>query len=251
MTGAMTLSGQVVDTPAARELLAQALERISRDDCRTIAADCARKSSYVQALLPRGRCAELDEATLRSFLGCVFATRRRADGIVAAAQSSGGLGPLLEELCWGAGAVDRRVDQFVEALSDLSNPELACDLAGEALHHTQPEAYWLLSRWLWNPVHRTGALALVTTDADLVGESPGETYAKVGRALVMVRASVDAAGLLDMGPEPWNLDVLLACVYGVYVYTVTRMRMTQEFNKVIPPLGDLARRILGVHKLNV
>jgi hypothetical protein len=65
----------------------------------------------------------------------------------------------------------------------------------------------------------------------------------------MLRASGDAAGLLDLGPEPWNLDVLLACVYCVYLYTVTRLRMTQEFNKVIPPLPDLARRFLGVHRL--
>ena len=55
--------------------------------------------------------------------------------------------------------------------------------------------------------------------------------------------------IFDLGEEPWNLDVLLACVYCVYLYTITRLRMTQEFNKVIPPLPELVRRILGVHRL--
>ena len=33
---------------------------------------------------------------------------------------------------------------------------------------------------------------------------------------------------------------------AIYLYTVTRLRMTQEFNRVIPPLPDLVRRLLGV-----
>ena len=102
---------------------------------------------------------------------------------------------------------------------------------------------------MWSPRLRTGAVALVTTEADLSGETPGETYLKLGRTLVMLRASAEAGGLLDLGEEPWNLDVLLACVYCVYLYTITRLRMTQEFNKVIPPLPELVRRILGVHRL--
>jgi hypothetical protein len=39
-------------------------------------------------------------------------------------------------------------------------------------------------------------------------------------------------------------------IYGVYMYTVTRLRMTQEFNRVIPPLPDLVRRLLGVYRLD-
>jgi hypothetical protein len=37
----------------------------------------------------------------------------------------------------------------------------------------------------------------------------------------------------------------------VYLYTITRLRMTQEFNKVIPPLPELVRRFLGVHRLEL
>jgi len=246
---AMIGGGQVVDTPAAREFLDRALEKASREECRAIARDCAHKARFVQGLLTADRCAELGDAEVRALLRSVFSTRRRADAVIAAAAEQGGLAPALAELCWAEAPVERRLDAFVARLGAPGDEEMACDLAGEVLHHLHPERWWLFSRWMWSPRLRTGAVALVTTEADLSGETPGETYLKLGRTLVMLRASAEAGGLLDLGEEPWNLDVLLACVYCVYLYTITRLRMTQEFNKVIPPLPELVRRILGVHRL--
>jgi hypothetical protein len=244
----MAAGGQVVDTPAAREFLDRALERISRDQCRAISAECAAKARLVQALVvPDGRPgADAQRTLLRS----VFSTRRRAGAVVDAAGGPEAFGAALAELGWGAAPVERRLDAFVGLLDPLGDEELACDLAGEVLHHLHPDGLWLFSRWLWSPRLRTGSLGLVTTEADLVGATPGETYVKIGRALVMLRASAEAGGLLDLGEQPWDLDVLLACVYAVYLYTVTRLRMTQEFNKVIPPLPQLIRRLLGVHRLD-
>ncbi len=45
--------------------------------------------------------------------------------------------------------------------------------------------------------------------------------------------------------------VYLACVYGVYMYTTLRIRMTQEFNKVVPQLPELIRRLLGTYRIEV
>ena len=45
--------------------------------------------------------------------------------------------------------------------------------------------------------------------------------------------------------------MFLAAVYGVYMFTVLRMRMTQEFTRLVPPLPDLIRRLLGVYHLEV
>ncbi len=248
---AMIGGGQVVDTPAVREFLDRALQKASREDCRAITRDCARKAALLQGLLAADRCAGFRDAELRTLLRAVFSTRRRVDAVLDAARANGGLAPALAELSWGDAPVGQRVDGFVAHLSALGDVEMACDLAGEVLHHVFPDRWWLFSRWLWSPRLRTGAVALVTTEADLTGETPGETYLKLGRALVMLRASAEAGGLLDLGEEPWNLDVLLACVYCVYLYTITRLRMTQEFNKVIPPLPELVRRFLGVHRLEV
>ncbi|HEX3606845.1 MAG TPA: hypothetical protein VH134_13050 [Candidatus Dormibacteraeota bacterium] len=241
--------GQVVDTPAVREFLDRALEKVSREQCRAIAAECAGKARLIQGVLATGRATGFDQAAVHTLLRCIFSTRRRTDAVISAASAPGGLGAALTGLCWDEAPLERRFDDFVARLSPLDDVELACDLAGEVLHHLHPDRYWLFSRWMWSPRLGTGAVALVTTEADLTGETPGASYLKLGRALLMLRASGDAAGLLDLGEEPWNLDVLLACVYCVYLYTITRLRMTQEFNKVIPPLPELVRRILGVHRL--
>lgn len=243
------VAGQVVDTPAVREFLDRAMERITPDECRAIGRECARKAALLQGLLPRHGSAGLRDAELDVLLRAVFSTRRRTAAVLDAARAQGGLGPALAALAWGAEPLERRVDTFVDGLRELGDPELACDLAGEVLHHLHPERCWLFSRWMWSPRLRTGALGLVTTEADLDGESPGATYLKLGRVLVMLRASAEAAGLLRLGDEPWDLDVLLACVYCIYLYTITRLRMTQEFNRVIPPLPELVRRLLGVHRL--
>jgi hypothetical protein len=59
-----------------------------------------------------------------------------------------------------------------------------------------------------------------------------------------------AAGFQKISNNIFGTDVYLACVYTVYVYTVLKMRMTQEFNKVIPQLPEFCRRLLGVHRKN-
>ena len=58
-----------------------------------------------------------------------------------------------------------------------------------------------------------------------------------------------AAGFRTSGHGVFGTDVFLASVYAVYMYTTLRMRMTQEFNRVIPELAELVSRLLGVHRL--
>ena len=50
------------------------------------------------------------------------------------------------------------------------------------------------------------------------------------------------------GHGVFGTDVFLASVYAVYMYTTLRMRMTQEFNKIIPELAELVQRLLGVNR---
>src|SRR3990172_4031941 len=63
----------------------------------------------------------------------------------------------------------------------------------------------------------------------------------------------EAAGFAKFGvsDSPFGIDVFLSCVYAVYVYTTLRLRMTQEFNKVVPQLPELSRRLLGVWKMEL
>ncbi len=95
-------------------------------------------------------------------------------------------------------------------------------------------------------------MPLVTMEeCDLFGQTVSETYLKMGVATAFVKATGEAAGFADFGTGPFSMDVFLACVYAVSMYTTLRLRMTQEFNKVVPALPQLIRRILGVWKLEI
>ena len=243
-----TAYGQVVDTPAANEFMREILERVSLDELSAVADDLARKSAAMRALVgddPSG----MDEADLRRLLRWSFSSRRKADRILATVEPAA-LAAAVGDLLDGTGSLSTRFARFDELLVDW--PEAAFDLPGELLHFVQPDRYWLWTRWMWDPEAETGSLRLVTMDeVDLTGGSRGDTYLAVGRAVAFVEETGKAAGFTTMGQGLFGTDVFLASVYGVYMYTVLRMRMTQEFNKIVPPLGDLVRRLLGVHHMEV
>ena len=130
---------------------------------------------------------------------------------------------------------------------------LGVELAGELLHFTFPDRYWLWARWMYNAATHTGTLPLLMDgDKELRGATSGETYLKVGRAIVMVTQVKDAewlfhGGLTDAPLErPFAIDVFLAASYGAYLYGITAWRLTREFHKVLPPLPRLVRRFLGL-----
>jgi hypothetical protein len=266
----LTPSGQVVDTETAREFMAQTLEQASRAELGDIVAELEHKSARFQALLAPDAVTALDRSQLRGLLRSVFATRRKADAILDTLGAEV-LREAISRLLHGPASTQERVQAFVDTLSgfwgdvrlarpapgsqDGHLPENSlCDLASELLHFTDPETRWLWTRWMWDPRAGTGALPLVTQDEyDLHGLDHGETYMKVGVAVAFVRATGEAAGFAKFGvaDSPFGIDVFLACVYAVYMYTTLRLRMTQEFNKVVPQLPELCRRLLGTWRMEL
>ena len=178
----------------------------------------------------------------------VFATRRRADDILDGIGAER-LGAAIAGLLDPDEAPATRIDRFDAVLAGFPAPGF--DLPGELLHFTHPGQYWLWTRWLWDPSTGTGALRLVTTDdIDLApGGSRGAAYLAIGQAMAFVDETGKAAGFTAAAPGLFGTDVFLAAVYGVYMYTVLRMRMTQEFNRLLPPLPGLIRRLLGIYFL--
>lgn len=265
------LEGQVVDTETAQEFMAQALEKVERAELGDIVAELEEKSTRLRALLAPDRLPELNRQHLRGLLRSIFATRRKADtliDLIGEAELRNSTATLL----YGVDPVPARFQSFVERLAGfwgnvkvvrtlpasreaVDLPEnILCDLAAELLHFTHPADHWLWARWMWDPRVGTGALPLVTMDEyDLHGKDFGETYMNVGVAIAFVRATGEAAGFARFGvnQSPFGIDVFLACVYAVYMYTTLRLRMTQEFNKVVPPLPELTRRLLGVWKIEI
>ncbi len=273
------MTGAVVDTPSAREFQQEIARQVSSADLAAIAGDLDRKSRSLRELLAPG-ADQLDRPALRQVLRWVFATRRRADAIIdetgperLGAAIAGLLDPAepltarfdrFDSFAAGLRSVDPRgADPRGAGLPSAGLPSaglvsasplgVGYDLASELLHFTDPGRYWLWTRWLWDPATETGALRLVTTDdIDLTeGASRGEMYLTVGRATAFLDETGKAAGFTDAGSGLFGTDVFLAAVYGVYMFTVLRMRMTQEFTRLVPPLPDLIRRLLGVYHLEV
>jgi hypothetical protein len=241
------VSGQVVDTPSAQEFQREILGRITAEELQAIAADLDRKSLAMRDLLLPG-AERLDRTALRQVLRLIFATRRHADQILDGI-GPGRLGAAIADLLRSGEDPAVRFDRFQAALTSRHAPGF--DLPSELLHFTYPDRYWLWTRWIWDPRTETGALGLVTTDdVDLTeGATRGAIYLTVGQAMAFVDETGKAAGFTAAGPGLFGTDVFLAAVYGIYMYTILRMRMTKEFNQLVPPLPDLIRRLLGVYHL--
>jgi len=177
----------------------------------------------------------------------IFSLRRKSGRLVR----RNGLDTIraqLQELLYGGDAAGARFERFVANIDGVE-PAMVISLASETLHYTQPDQYWLWTHWIWNPKTGTGALPLVTTDADLRGESHGEVFDKVTAASAAIHAGGEIDGYSRSGLGPFSTDVFLACVYAVYMYTVFRVKLSQEFNRILPELPELVQRVLGVQHL--
>lgn len=256
----MSYKGQVVDTETAQEFMKQVLENATLNELGDIVSELELKADRFQQLLVPAHLPELTEEELVGMLRHVFATRRRAQPVLDS------LGveffrSNLPDLLYGDAEPAARFQTFVDAMEANFQPKsdklklpanLRCDLAAELLHFNNPHEHWLWARWMWDPNPATGALPLVVEqEYDLNGESHGEIYTKVGIATAFVKATGEAAGFSKLNNSPFDIDVFYACVYAIYMYTTLRMRMTQEFNKVVPQLPELTRRLLGVWRFNL
>lgn len=244
------MASQVVDTSSVQELMREVLERTSPSELRSIAAELSAKSARARVLIQQPAAdSEGGLQALGALIRSSFLTRRRASTILAQL-GAGAVGRAIEELVDESNALDARVERFESFLSKLPDPPL--DLCWELLHLVHPERYWLWTQWIWDPRAETGALRLVVEDdVDLFGATRLDTYLLVGRAQAFVGETAASAGLPVVGDGPFGIDVFLAAVYCVYMYVVLRLRMTQEFNRVVPQLPELARRLLGTYRSEV
>jgi hypothetical protein len=244
------MAGQVVDTESAGEFMRETLEKVSRDDLAAVAKLLDEKSTGFAALLGSpGQACSLDRVDLRRVLRSIFSTRRKVDAILDGVGPER-LGVAIDDLLHGPGVITERFAAFDAVLAEY--PEPGFDLPSELLHFTAPDRWWLWTRWMFDPRTGTGSLPLVTVeDFELDGGSRAESYLRVGEAVAFVNETGKAVGFTDLGPGLFGADVFLACVYSVYMYTVLRLRMTQEFNRIVPELPDLVRRLLGVYRPEV
>ena len=239
---------EIVDRASAHEFLKEATRLATSEELRDVGERLAGKSRRFQAALAPQALASLDEAGLEQLLRAVFYLRRRAKGLVRT-HGMGVLRTRLTALLWGEEPPGERLAQFLAQFPELKPPH-ALSLATELMHYGAPERHWLWTHWMWDTKTRAGALSLVLEQgADLNGDGPAATYVKVGSAVAEVTRRGREEGYTSFAPEPYGTTVYLASVYAVYMYTVSKMRLSKEFAQMLPDLPEFARRLLGVQQL--
>ena len=235
------------------EFIRDQFEVIEWNDLRPIVQELDGKSNFFQTRLRHDQhIPTLSNADWNALLQYIFATHKyRAQ--MQSALDNGELQATVHNLLHGENPdLAERINTFLAALQ-VVNVELGTELAGEFLHFTFPDRYWLWARWMYNAETHTGTLPLLLDgDKELRGATPGETYLRIGRAIVLVTQVKDAEWLFHGGltdaplQRPFAIDTFLATSYGAYLYGITAWRLTREFHKVLPPLPRLVRRLLGL-----
>ncbi len=237
-----------IDKQSAKEFMLETLSRITLEELEQIQADLKTKVERMQQMVAGTLQGSFSEADYKSLLRCIFATRRRVEKIVQQ-YSSDYFAEQVRALLKDDQPVGWRFQAFFNAFPQL--PEtIRYDLTSEILFYSNPEQYWLWTRWMWDPHTKTGSLPLVLMEKfTLEGDTPGEIYERVGEAIHHLREIGKSPEIPSFLQTVFGAYTYLACVYVIYTYTVLRMRMTQEFNKVMPKLPEFTRRLLGIYSL--
>jgi hypothetical protein len=237
---------QVIDMEACQEFMKETLERIRKDDLVEIASRLETKSEFMKANLSPTELPALTIDELTAVFKRIFITNRKIK-LMFEKYSLEDYKTAIYALLYSESELQDRFQNFFDAFPDLSI-YIRYDLAGELLHYSQPEKYWLWNRWLWDPELNTGALPLVASENfQLSADTYGEMYMNVGKAVVFVHNMAESVEFQFINRSLFGTDVYLSCVYVIYAYTIFKIKMTDEFNKVMPPIAEFSKRILGVH----
>ncbi len=224
---------EVVDSESALEFMKEATKLATSADLEDLSERIARKAEFFEfGLLVRQ----------------IFSIGRKSKRLISA-NGFENLREQIQNLLNEDEKLDERFDAFVNGVRGVEE-KMRINLAGELLHFSNPQQYWLWTNWIWDPDANTGSLPLVVQEeVDLLGDTPGETYMRVGQAMAQVRQAGQQRGFSNLGQGTYGVDVFLACVYAVYMYTVFRVKLSDEFNRILPNLPELTRRVLGVQKM--
>ena len=239
--------GQTIDMQACQEFMKETLGRVNKEDLIEIAALVEKKSLFMQENLSRVELPTLTIEELTSVFKQIFVTNRKTK-LMFETYSLEEYKTSIYDLLYGKDKLRDRFQNFVDAHKEL-DIFIRFDLASELLHYSKPDKYWLWNRWLWDPKLNTGALPLVASeDFKLSAATYGEMYMNVGQAVAFVHQMAEAVEFQFINRSLIGTNVYLSCVYVIYAYTIFKIKMTDEFNKVMPPIAEFSRRILGVHQ---
>lgn len=239
------------DDESAIEFLKEATRLASTTEIEHISSTLMTKCNLFQTKLSSTNLQDITQDELVEVISLVFSVKRKSKRIVTAF----GFDEIRDQICellHGASDVGERFDHFVNSMSEVLDERRCINLAGELLHFSQPEKYWLWTNWIWDYQTGSGAIPMVIkTGSTLDGESVGEKYNQVGNIMKRLETTNPALTLSEFGRGPLATDLFLASIHAVYMYTVFRLKLSKEFNRILPDLPELVERVLGVRGMEV
>lgn len=259
------------DDPELLESLEEALSQVGPEALVQVADELAARENRFQALLQRtaagGPEGSFDELT---WLARSLTHSRDKAATLTAFLTSRPLNGLWAGLLDEAQPAPLRLAAFVRQLDDSQlstvnsvDVRLRLELGAGLLHYTHPGEHWLWTRWMWDVCTETGILPLLAGSAaplgsvrNLLGDDIAAGYVNVGSVMAMSMRLAKGTGLLtpelveDKRRARYAADVFLACAYSIYLYGITSWRLSREYNRLLPTLPNLMRKLLGLPKVN-
>jgi hypothetical protein len=240
------------DDPELQASLQEALGQVAPEDVIAIADELAKRHACLFLGL------EVDLARIADSFAdmAVAVTHTKANARTIITYMGQSDYKLLRELLSDEAPAPVRVAAFVEKLNALDT-RLGLEFTTGLLHNTFPRDSWLWTRWLWDPTTGTGILPLLAGSShNLLATNIADGYSRVGAVSAMSMKFAEGTGL-------WTTELMrneqraqfansafLACAYAVYMYGSTSWRLSRDFNELLPSLPNMARRLLGLPKVN-
>jgi len=240
---------EVVDSESADEFLKEATKLASSSELESIARQLEIKQTMFAESLSAENLAKMEAEEFVQLLNHIFSIRRRAAKFVKAVGVEN-LRAATMTLLYGEGEADKRFEDFVKSISETVDRRRCINLASELLHFNDPQKNCLWTNWVWDSETGSGAISMVVKEGvELDGKDDSERYRNISAALRMVDVLGHSRNISGNAPGMLGMDLFLACVHAVYMYTVFRLKMSDEFNRILPELPELVERVLGVRQL--
>lgn len=239
---------QPADLETIADLAATIFESVDAAEMEAIARELEAKALRLRGLFDSLGGGDTD-AVVTAIMAETFLSRRKRREISAIVTEAVLRDALLELADTSLAPLERvsLMRYWLEPMGDL-----ASDLPFELLHFLEPDRFCLATTWVWNPVTETGAIKLLLDEGfDLFGEDEADAFRRLNFVVDYIGQTAQAAGYLHGENSRFAMDAFLAGVYGIYMSTVLEMRMSKEFNKILPPLAQLMRRLLGIYHKGV
>ena len=245
---------EVVDSESAAEFLKEATKLASSKELEDIAKKLSTKQQYFKKTLGQNNLNTIDERELEHLLRRVFSISRKSPKIIRMIGFEN-LCNSINELLYGEyGELEsgKRITIFTKSVSNVLDERRAINLASELLHYSDPEKYALWTNWIWDPITGSGALQMVLQEEMWIqGDTISDRYDSISSALKIIEHAGYSKSISGNASGMLGCSLYLACVHSVYMYTVFRMKMSNEFNRILPELPEMVERLLGVRKMEV